>query len=159
MKASTKSLHTLLYKFTYKSKLPINLCPYFWKLVWAIIVFIPNLILQLPIVIYSLFDKTIIDTPGENRSRGLFIYLFIIMLFGYLYITYHWIKAMFKCYSYNDHIVFMGIVINCIIAFGALVLYITYRFKNRSKKDVDPSIIGEFIKAKYGKYCPKIDWE
>ena len=62
MKADSKSLHARLYKFTYSSDLPVNLCPYFWKLVWGVIILIPNFIIQLPILIYHIFqDKEVIS--------------------------------------------------------------------------------------------------
>ena len=58
-----------------------------------------------------------------------------------------------------------------VIIFGAIELFKWLRDKGENRnvkyddygyrilKPKQPSIITEFIKAKYNKYCPKIDWK
>lgn len=160
MKANRNSLHAKLYEFTYTSDLPINLCPYFWKLVWATIIFIPNFILQLPALIIILFTKHSHDY-GERRNMGGATYLILMILFLYLLPTINWIKAIFNCYSYAQDLAIIGGIMNTIIFIASASFFIKYLLKKRNKQIVEkqPSIVAEFIKAKYNRYCPKIDWE
>src|ERR1700721_1251272 len=51
MELSSTSWHSKLYMFTYNSSLPISLCPYFWKLVLAIVLFIPLTVFYIPLII------------------------------------------------------------------------------------------------------------
>lgn len=58
MKLSTKSWHYRLYEFYYDSYAPNNLCTYFWKLVWAILVYATGGVFFLTsagIVLYQMF--------------------------------------------------------------------------------------------------------
>ena len=165
MKANTRSLHARLYKFTYKSELPTNLCPYFWKLVAAILMFIPNFILQLPILFCNLFTNKTKDNPKEQRENGFFIYMGLVFLFIYCIGTYNMIKAMFNCYSYNEDLADSGVIINGLIL-TVLTTILCCILKNKHDERIyddigekEPNIIKEFIKAKYHKYCPKIDWK
>lgn len=154
-----------MYNFTYSSDLPDNLCPYFWKLVLAVIVFIPNFILQLPVLICSLFTKNVVDNPKEQRISGTLIYVCLLFLWGYILSTIHMVKAIFNCYSYNSKVVEIGFILNGVIIFICLVILVmNLREKIQDRKSIsenEPSsnIIIEFAKAKYYKYCPKIDWE
>lgn len=161
MKASRKSLHAWLYKFTYTSDLPKNLCPYFWKLLWAIVVFIPNAIIQLSARIVDLFEKSKYGHDcREFRHDGGFAWCIGILIGIYIDSTYHWIRAMIRCYSYDQALANTGMVANMLIFLGLLLILGAMREENSSiKKAKKPSIIGEFIRAKYNKICPKIDWE
>ena len=165
MKANKNSLHSKLYKFTYNSELPINLCPYFWKLVFAFIVFIPNFILQLPPIIFK-------DTEDckDKRDSGIIIYILLGLLYLILFFNYHLIKAIFGCYSYTQECVNLAIGINTFIfVIVSIIMIDKYQYeilslfinqnKDDSKEEKTPNIIIEFIKAKKNKYCPKIDWE
>ena len=51
MELKLNSWYVWLWNYTYNKQLPSNLCPFFWKLILAIILFIPNFILRLPLVI------------------------------------------------------------------------------------------------------------
>ena len=72
MKARKKSIHARLYRFTYGSRygLPDSLCPYFWKLVVSLVWFVPNLILQLPVLIYNYFAKEEPDDVVTTITNG-----------------------------------------------------------------------------------------
>lgn len=160
MKADRNSLHAKLYEFTYTSDLPSNLCPYFWKLVWATIIFIPNFIIQLPALIINLFRRESYDC-SDFRALGIITYILLAVVYGYGMATFHWTKAMFNCYSYSSELANWGIGLNAgfiVITLG--VLLVNHLVKpQKNKKEKKPSIIKEFVKAKYNRYCPKIDWE
>lgn len=161
MKANRKSIHARLYKFTYSSDLPDNLCPYFWKLVLGVLMFIPNLLLQLPMLIYnsilSLFGKRPYNDCNDRRVYGFIIYFSVIVLFLYSYMNYNWFKAIFNYYSYDCVVANFGWIINGTIIF-LILRYFYFKLKPIKHKKQD-NIIKEFIKAKYHKYCPKIDWK
>ena len=163
MKANKKSIHTKLYKFTYKSNLPDNLCPYFWKLVAGILMFIPNLILQLPTLLFELVGLLFRYKSGndctDRRIYGFVTYMSIAVLSIYGSITYHWFKAMFNTYSYDWGWANLGWFINGVIIFFLLRYFYLRLRPSKSYEEKQPSIIIEFVKAKYHKYCPKIDWK
>lgn len=165
MKANKNSIHANLYQFTFNSELPGNLCPYFWKLVWATIIFIPNFIIQIPSRIQNLFEGEGRDAV-DHRACGTIIYLGLLFLATYIYSTYQWGKAMLDCYSYNSQFANTGIALNSIIIAVFLICLIRRIIKGMKKehegvekKEKQPSVVIEFIKAKYNKYCPKIDWD
>lgn len=161
MKASKNSLHAKMYEFTYTSYLPQNLCPYFWKLVWAIIILIPNFIIRFPALIINVFTK-VSDDCVERRKFGFAIYFILAILFLYLLPTINWIKAIFNFYSYNREYAIMGGGINSIIFIVCSFFLIKHFINKKPKRIVEekqPSIVIEFIKAKYNRYCPKIEWE
>ena len=163
MKANKNSLHARLYKFTYTSELPKSLCPYFWKLVFGIIVFIPNFIIQLPSLIMNFFQKDVSNDAKDNRIAGVVLYMLTIALCYYIAGTFNWVKAMLDCYSYNQVYANVGWLVNTAIG-GILIGWFIGKLKENYKskrynKPIKDSIIKEFIKAKMDNYCPKIDWE
>lgn len=162
MKADRNSPHAKLYEFTYTSNFPSNLCPYFWKLIWAIIILIPNFIIQLPALIINLFRRGSYDC-SDFRVLGILIYILLMFLYVYGMGTFNWVKAIFNCYSYNQELAIIGGGFNSIIFGGLSLFFIIRYFKNKKPKLINeekkPNIVAEFIKAKYNRYCPKIDWE
>lgn len=160
MKASRKSIHAKLYDFTYMSDLPSNLCPYFWKLIFGFLIFMPNLIIQLPSLIIMMFTKDrSLYSCNNRRTIGIGIYIALAILYGYIYVTFNWIKAMFGFYYYNQDDANVGWIINSIILIGVMVWLVFNFNKKKLAKEEKPNIIYEFFKAKYNRYCPKIDWE
>lgn len=165
MKASKKSLHAKLYEFTYISDLPNNLCPYFWKVIFGIVVFIPNLIVQIPSYFVMLFYKKYEDMDClARRVGGIAIYFVLAAIGAYLFITINFIKAIFGCYSYDMGAANAGLIVNAFILITCMVLWIIFnRQKDKPEKSMEeekrPNLLVEFIKAKYNRYCPKIDWE
>lgn len=164
MKASKKSIHGGLYRFTYDGEFPENLCPYFWKLVIGVILFIPNFILQFPALIVGIFRKDPYDCFG-SRCMGAGIYIATLFVSAYIVSQIHWFKAMFNAYSYDNELANAGWAIDAgivLIIFISYIMEIRKRNKRKSEEQVQekkPSILIEFVKAKYNRYCPKIDWE
>lgn len=100
----------MLYQFTYNSKLPQNLCPYFWKLVLALVLFIPYLIIKLPSYIENLFAKDYRETY-EHLGCGLALYFTGLCLFIIGLVEYQWIKVIFHCYSYECELANCGAIV------------------------------------------------
>ena len=166
MKIKTNSIHAKIYRFVYSSDLPMNLCPYFWSLIWAIVVFIPDLIIKLPVLLWNLTTDTNQKTEKkEQRGIGFAVYVLTGIFILWIISTYNLIKYWFNCYSYNNQFAEIGGFINIIFMFIILViLYAAYdyeigEFKDSLLNKSENNIIIQFIKAKYNKYCPKIDWE
>lgn len=176
MKLKTNSLNAKLYCWFYSQtseNLPTNLCPYFWKLVLAWVLFIPYSIISLPgIFIYDIFHKDY-TTTLKRFAISLLIYtvLFILLCMGSaigaIFITLH--RGTFFGEIWLAGIMIWFVIIVCSIFFGIekLIEHIQYsrRFYDEDgyrvypqPKDKKVRIIIEFIKAKYNSYCPKIDW-
>lgn len=164
MKLNSNSLFAKLYKFTYTTKnLPNNLCPYFWANLWAFITFIPSIILQLPALIFgNLFNMSIFkgyDTSDRINIGFKTIFTSIIILLVVIF-EYNFLKALFGAYSYEYLIANIALVINCVILGIILLIIVITKIQdiNYSGK-LDNNVLIQFIKAKYNKYCPKIDWK
>lgn len=180
MKLDSNSLNSKLYRWFYaqsKNALPNNLCPYFWKLVMAWIVLIPYALFCLPsIILFEGLSKEYQNgdvTTGERMFRSLVIYLalFVLTAMGSA------VATLFTTLNENTFFgsIWFGGVLFWIIIIGACVVEGTKALKNyieERRKVYDeegnriwpkpiykkPNVLIEFTKAKYNKYCPKIDW-
>ena len=177
-----KSWHTSLYKWTYQkrkfddnkwwsrsydnqipredcyyydSKLPNNLCPYFWKVVLAIVMS-PFLVMSVPnskifrVKTHDLTDKVWASLFFLLYSSGSFI--FIISLYLYPFKT-----------SLITASVVLGIAF--IVGCALLINWLSEtnwstKYKYKEKSDNQTMILlKSFIKAKKNKVCPKINWK
>lgn len=156
MKLSTKSWHAMLYNWVYRDNLPNNLCPYFWKIIIGLILVIPFTILALPILIYSLIDKYVDDDMNlfMQGIAGFFIYLVLGICFIILSPFLNMIGMNLPQQLISGGWFLIGFIGSC----GIIALIKKSREKSKSKEK-SPNIFKEFIKAKYNKYCPKIDWK
>ena len=173
MKLNINSTSAQLYRWFYATQqMPESLCPYFWKLVLMWVFIVPYAILSLPVILMDLRDPER-RTTGERAGVGLIMYFILGMLICML----SWIGAFFA-EPVKDSVWFHMLLTGALgwlvaIIFGGIELYkvLKEKWENRGiKYDEDgyriwdeprekqPSIIAEFVKAKYNKYCPKIDW-
>lgn len=125
MKANPNSWHARLYKFIYESKnLPKNLCPYFWKCVLAILLFVPAVVIKFPSLVITTFDKNIKYSWlwTSHWQHGTKCWCIIILVFAWLLLQYHWICAMLGTYSYDWRLANFGWIIDGFIAivFGTM---------------------------------------
>jgi hypothetical protein len=173
MKLNINSTSAQLYRWFYATQqMPESLCPYFWKLVLMWVFIVPYTILSLPVI---LMDRKDLErrTTGERAGTGVIIWFILFMLISML----SWIGLFFvtpvKDSAYMDILAAGGIGWLFSIVIGALEGYKAlkdWNYRRKIKYNEDgyriwdeptekhPSIIKEFIKAKYNKYCPKIDW-
>jgi hypothetical protein len=156
--------------------MPESLCPYFWKLVvaWPITILLTPLLI--PFWIIDKLDKNdTIDLPIPAQAFiGLLIYgsLFLLFCIGVtissIWITHYQGSSWYEWY-FCGFITMFGI-----LAVGVILLFRNLKKKRRQKRmesrydengnylpteEPKPNILVEFIKAKYNKYCPKIDWK
>jgi len=178
MKLNKNSVSAKLYKWFYGVSeyqgLPNNLCPYFWKVVLMYLTIIPYVLFSIPVVVYDLFDKNY-DNGDRNTgerlgvSCGVYIGLFVVMAL---------ITAIVGFFIHIEPKSFWEFcqITGCLVWFGLIVFGViegvkylreysttneSYYDKTQDKwvtKKTKVNMTTEFIKAKYNKYCPKIDW-
>ena len=178
MKLDINSVSAKLYRWVFATnRMPKSLCPYFWKLVLMWIILAPYVLLSLPYVVIHLNDEgerfSKGDSFGEKPVSGLFmwgiLYLVGVMIFS---ISVFW--AEFPKDSFPQNMQILGILLWIIaIGFGtwegvkwAIQAYKDSKVKYDERgfriweepKPKPDSILVAFIKAKYNKYCPKIEW-
>ena len=178
MRLNKNSFTSRLYKWFYGVReyqgLPNNLCPYFWKVVLMYLTIIPYTLISIPVVVYDLFDKEYENGDrkvGERLgiSAGVYIALFVLTT------LISAILALFIKVEKDTLFEFL-VVGGCLFWAGLIVIGVIegvkylreYSTTNESfydpqqerwvTKKTKVNLTTEFIKAKYNKYCPKIDW-
>ena len=181
MKLNHNSISARLYRWFYiKDEMPQTLCPYFWKLVIMWILIIPYGLLSLPVII----TKGEIEEWGMRPLAGALgwgmLFCVFLALFPVTYFFWGWFdpKTTFGAWQMSG-ILIWSIAIASTIFLGIIRLNQKRGEKRRNRqreyiwnendeyvKNPDyveyeerSNMIVEFIKAKYNKYCPKIDWE
>lgn len=175
---SRNGLNALAYRWFYGLRewdLPNNLCPYFWKSVFMYIVIVPYSIFCLPIVIWELFDKGYENGDRQCGERiglsiGVYIALFVATCLssaiGWFFFDYT--KDSFWEVTAVGGVLFWAVGIG--ICAWQLFKYLGEKaVENKHYYDEEkgeyvtikskPTLVAEFVKAKYNKWCPRIDWE
>lgn len=178
MKLNSNSLSSKLYRWFYGTNdLPNNFCPYFWKLLLAWITLIPYVLFCIPVIIYEMRDKykgiyEYSDNSVGKRlgySIGIYFLLFVgwclLSVFSLLFTTVEEETFLEFCVILGTLFWFVFILI------GSIELVKHIREKNKQRKikydengrriweEPKPNLFVEFIKAKYNKHCPRIDWD
>jgi hypothetical protein len=184
MELNKNSNSAKLYRWFYNldsefDEMPTNLCPYFWKLVLMWVTILPFTLITLPVQIITKFDK---KTFGESFGYTLAFYFasFALLVLSALPISFFttFTKGGFWDSMRNGSILCWLIIIAVAIYYGLKHLFIWvkeggklydedgsryYGYDSEGNKiyykTKKPNIVAEFIKAKYNKYCPKIDWK
>ena len=180
MTLNTNSLNAKLYCWFYGKTayhLPNNLCPYFWKLILAWLLLVPYaLFCTLYILTNEIFNPKYENgdhKTGERFGISLLLNGIIMMLFLMINVVV-WFFVDYTPKSIFSELLGPGAMLWVVaIGFGiyygikALHEYIKEKRIPRDEngyriypeyKEKKPNLIVEFAKAKYGKYCPKIDW-
>ena len=178
MRLNKNSFTSRLYKWFYGVReyqgLPNNLCPYFWKVVLMYLTIIPYVLISIPVVIYDLFDKEYENGDRKVGERlgisvGVYIALFAITaLISAVLALFIQVepKSLFEFLVVGGCLIWSALlVIGVIEGTKYLREYSTrddsYFDEQQNKwvvKKAKVNLTTEFIKAKYNKYCPKIDW-
>ena len=154
-----------IYRWFYvTNNMPENLCPYFWKLVLMWIVIVPYIIISIPGTI--IFKKHKVDSTGERLARGILSSTLISVVLSMLWSLSIFFIGEFPKGSFLYVIQEAGIIIwfiFIVIVFYLLVDWLIRRYNKykigfiKSKKE--SSVIFEWMKATYNKYCPMISWK
>ena len=174
MNLNVNSTSAKLYRWFYATEdMPQNLCPYFWKLVLLWFFILPYSILSLPVILMDSKSPERRDI-GERAATGVLIWFVLGCLLSMLFFfTIFWLKfpkdSFSSCAQMTGAVCwFVGIVVGTFQG----IKWLREKWQNRHIKydedgyriwhPVQPkqdSIIVAFTKAKYNKYCPKIDWK
>lgn len=160
MELKLNTWYVWLWNYTYSERLPDNLCPFFWKLVIAILLFIPNVILRLPITIINLFSKDKIDDDKVRTGMGIIVYIIIIASSFIIACIYSWLLWLFNAYSYDSTTATFG----GLFLLAGLTLLIAHYWKeyntgNKVVYSLKNNIVVNYTNAWYYKHCPKINWK
>lgn len=161
MKLSTNSLSAKLYRWFYdQNEMPNNLCPYFWKLVIMYILIIPYVIITLPSQIVFKFEQNDKET---NIAMSIFLFLLIFVIICMISVPVILLFDLNPNEFWRN--IFSGGVISWVflitigIYYGFKYLFQKLKQKLNETEKKNSYILVEFVKAKYNKYCPKIDWD
>lgn len=162
---STNSWHGKLYKFaygygnySYPRQFPSNLCPYFWKIVLAILLMPILLITELPLLVFpeSRRDVKYDGALGSNIVFGIASWLGISLIFCAITAIFIWHPVKDSLWQM---VVIMGRGVLTLVVFGLTVLWITEWHTRRKRRPKNPSLLSSYIQAKKDKLCPKINWK
>lgn len=181
MKLDQNSFSAKLYRwFFMTAEMPSNLCPYFWKLVLAFVLAIPVLLATLfyQILYFRKSFPEPADSPLERFFIGLFLWGMLFLAFCSLSpLVLIWFTPEEKSLLWN--VIGSGFAVwasGAVIGIWVLIKHLKekkddrkYRKNSYDKngnwipyedriKEKRSNILVEFFKAKYNKYCPKIDW-
>jgi len=183
IKLSEKSWHAKLYALMYGEDggLPKNLCPYFWGVMAALVSVVPFALFFMPTHIFSWVRKLIYkDEANSLFSEGYISTLFFVALvlnaailvgFSMVYMWFQPFVLVNGQYKFTTFQIIGSLSYLTGVIFGIVTLskYIQEKArKNKRKnwqdgsyipKEKTPNILVEFIRAKYKKYCPKINWK
>lgn len=175
MKLSFKSFWVCYYRFfygvQYESKMPKNMCPFFWQLVFGLIVGIPFTIFVTPsILLNKTHDDSLYDTkPWERIFQSFFLWcvLWILgcMIIGlscpFVYKTMDGSRGIGFCIGF-------GFLIDCLALLVGLIIFMRdlrddgffdiFKKTEKVKKEKKPNWFIEGIKAWYEKRCPIIEY-
>jgi len=160
MELKLNTWYVWLWNYTYSKRLPDNLCPFFWKLVIAILLFIPNLILRIPVTVINLFSKNKIGRNDDRTGKGILIYFIIIASCSIIVCIYNWILWLFNAYSYNRTSASIGGLF-LLVGLAILIAHYweEYNTGNKIVYSLKNNIVVNYTSAWYYKHCPKINWK
>lgn len=169
MVLSKNSWHWKLYKLTYTherwDRMPTNLCPYFWKIVLAMLLFPFNFLITGPLKLLSLSGVGDEDIATDSYFRLFWPSIgfnFLLCLVYAMIAMFWYIPISMEAKPTITFVIgvccwFLSIISS--IAFGIKYLVNLAAKRHRPYKPDKPNIIVEFIKAKYNKSCPMVVWE
>jgi hypothetical protein len=177
MKLNSNSISSKLFRWFYGTNdLPNNLCPYFWKLVLAWLVIVPYSLVCLPMIVLELTDKGYKysdNSTGKRIGMSTIVYFILFAISSMVsFICVFFVspeKDSFYLYLSTIGAVIWVIAIVIGVVEGYKV-FTEWNYRRKIKYDengyriLNPPkqektyLVVEFAKAKYNKYCPKIDW-
>lgn len=163
-----KSWHSALYQSSYGTdELPDNICAYFWKLVFALIMLLPGFAGHIiNMISWSLWKAGCYK--GHNPVHAIWTAIHI-PIFAVLAIFTATDKVPHMLWWGHVHptlfniwwtggVVAIGGIIAILIVVGGIHLAENFRDVVRSTKGISTSPLKEGWKSFRGKYCSKITW-
>jgi len=159
MELKTKSWYVWLWEYTYAEDLPNNLCPFFWKLIVAMLLFIPNVIFRIPVTIFNLFATYPIKRGDDRTGNGIGTWLVLFAIVTIIALNYYlflWLMGDDKALAWAMGAILMDTMILTVLIkiiwdqnyIGDILAY---------KASYNMLVI--FTKSWYNKHCPRINWK
>lgn len=165
MKIYETSFSTKFYQWFYCLEfyeLPRNLCPYFWRMLFAIIVCVPYAIFCVPSISMEVIDSikgNYYYGQTETTKRISLSFIFYVLI-GFLicmgFAVAHFFFIDFAKDSIQETLVAFGIIA-WVILFLILFIYLMSRISEGTSKVASRSIAVQYVKSWYHKYCPPIE--
>lgn len=154
MKLNKNSISTKLYQFVWGEDLPNNLCAFFWKNLLAYLLLPVVTLFSLmyyPASLIPIVRRDFGDDRFSKRVDGLttVILLFLLFCVG-VFVSGYWVTYYEESFM---HFVFLFGGCTLVVLSVCFVFYLIGVFGNNK-----PNVVKEYVKAKKGKYCPKIEW-
>ena len=169
MKLNKNSFSPKFYKWFYETSiLPTNFCPYFKKLLlaWVLVALfaVPAMVLLIPTLFIGIFVKDALNMLKKNKFGAIlagFLMYVVLLVLMCIVLFFLVVFGVMQYVEGSDmaELQMLGCFFS-LLGFGAGIVYLAkYLGELKRTKVKQPNILSEFIKAKYNKYCPKIDWE
>ena len=162
MQLNNDSITARFYRWFYNTKnMPLSLCPYFWQLVWMWVILLPLTILTLPTFLMSRGEEDVTWISRIGVSIVMYCFLLFMVTMVLAIIDYFFTNFAEGTTLYE--LAQIGVFFWFWVVLFLFFLFLGYLSKkiNKGKKTLKedrPSIVLEFIKAKYNKICPRLDW-
>ena len=171
------SIFARLYRWFYvieEYDMPENLCPYFWSTVFMYFAIIPYTLFSIPVLLINAFTKEGFENPWQRLGFSALIYVFLFLGWSILFVPYYFYTwGAVDAVGFWEALVSIGVLLWIVGILAGAYYLLKFVFKMFSRgvvaavdsikpsKDVreKSNMLAEFIKAKYKKYCPKIEWE
>lgn len=154
MKLNKNSIGVKIYQYVWGEGLPNNLCNYFWKSILAYMLVPLVTIFQIMYYPASLIPVVKDEMGGERFSERLVgllvIFAGIIMFSLGVFISSAWVTYQSETVMFDFYV--LGGIFTLLFTFICIILM--YSRLTHEKEGV----VREYIKAKKGNYCPKIEW-
>lgn len=178
MELNHNSLSARLYRFYVgHDNMPTNLCPYFWKLVLVYLTVIPLTLLALPtMVMEKLTNSHKYSTKWvplvKLASGGFIIYVLIYLVLSMLFASGAFIFGYNYIPEENEVLSFLGftqsiglMLVSALVCIGigglivSTVIMMLKLLNSDYQNRRDSNVMIQFVKAKYNRYCPQIQWK
>lgn len=166
LQSNYNSWHARIYKYFYNidnNELPDNLCAYFYKSLFSILLFIPYALFEIPSRVFPDVGR---NTNVNKIFRGLVFYFGIFLIISFFIKIIEIFYYDFNLHPKLDKCIILGFSMVCIIIMFGIFVLIGYLFKtiknkffHKHNESQKTNLLLEFIKAKKNKYCPKIEWK
>lgn len=160
LKFSRNSWHAWIYQSAYNKfyyNLPTTICSYWWKLLFAIILFIPSW----PGHLLNWIDQKY-DRYTDTKANLWAFHVLLSLFFALIPAHYYWHDKFPKWYNMWGWYVIgfilsiIAVVICILVAIGLETL--VDKLESKQSVSTKPSPIIEGFKAFKNKYCSKINW-